>query len=192
LALLALSVVPTFATGPAGRTLLYVKGGAAWLDEQIDIATNNVFAVAPTGLDGVRWGWTAGAGVERALTPAWSLLLEYDYAKFCDVGMATPTSSAQVIPPSFSGFVPTAGGTTNVGQSPQTVQAGPELQTGRRPSCTMAALGIRLSFAGNGGYAARSGRGNRGRWPCPCQGLLVRTECYGAFLQASYKIDGLK
>jgi hypothetical protein len=28
--------------------------------------------------------------------------------------------------------------------------------------------------------------------PCPCQGLPVRTERYGAFLQASYKIDGLK
>jgi hypothetical protein len=28
--------------------------------------------------------------------------------------------------------------------------------------------------------------------PCPCQGLPVRTERYGAFLQASYKIDGLQ
>ena len=28
--------------------------------------------------------------------------------------------------------------------------------------------------------------------PCPCQGLPVRTERYGAFLQASYRIDGLK
>jgi len=37
-------------------------------------------------------GWTAGAGVERALAPAWSLRLEYDYAKFGDVGMATPAS----------------------------------------------------------------------------------------------------
>src|SRR5579863_2599720 len=29
-----------FATGPGGRTLLYVKGGVAWLDEQISVTTN--------------------------------------------------------------------------------------------------------------------------------------------------------
>ena len=28
--------------------------------------------------------------------------------------------------------------------------------------------------------------------PCPCQTLPARTERYGAFLQASYKLDGLK
>jgi hypothetical protein len=27
---------------------------------------------------------------------------------------------------------------------------------------------------------------------CPCQTLPVKTERYGAFLQASYKLDGLK
>jgi opacity protein-like surface antigen len=113
-----------FATGPAGRTLLYVRGGVAWLDERIDIITNNPFSPTSTALDGVRWGWTAGAGVERALTPAWSLRLEYDYAKFGEVGMATPASFFQAVPPSFFGFVPTAAGTTNVGQSLQTVKLG--------------------------------------------------------------------
>lgn len=28
--------------------------------------------------------------------------------------------------------------------------------------------------------------------PCPCQTLPSRTERYGAFVQASYKLDGLK
>jgi hypothetical protein len=28
--------------------------------------------------------------------------------------------------------------------------------------------------------------------PCPCQTLPVRTERFGAFVQASYKLDGLK
>jgi hypothetical protein len=28
--------------------------------------------------------------------------------------------------------------------------------------------------------------------PCPCQTLPVRTERYGAFVQASYKLDWLK
>jgi opacity protein-like surface antigen/outer membrane protease len=113
-----------FATGKAGRTLVYAKGGLAWLDETTDITTNATLPYAPSSLDGVRWGWTVGAGVERALTPAWSLRLEYDYAKFADVGMATPASYFQVAPPSASGFVTNAGGTTNVGQSLQTVKLG--------------------------------------------------------------------
>jgi opacity protein-like surface antigen len=113
-----------YAIGPSGRTLLYVKGGAAWLDEQIDITTNGVLPYAPTSLEGVRWGWTVGAGVERALTPAWSFRLEYDYANFGDVGMATPPSYFQVLPPSPVGYVPTAGGTASVGQSLQTVKLG--------------------------------------------------------------------
>ena len=113
-----------YATGQSGRTLVYVKGGLAWLDERTDITTNGTLPYAPTSLDGVRWGWTIGAGVERALTPAWSFRLEYDYANFGNAGMATPVSYFQVIPPSPFGYVPTAGGTTSVGQSLQTIKLG--------------------------------------------------------------------
>jgi opacity protein-like surface antigen len=114
-----------YATGQSGRTLVYVKGGVAWLDEAIDITTNNAFApYSPSSIDGTRWGWTVGAGVERALTPAWSFRLEYDYANFGNVGMATPASFFQVAPPSPFGYLPTAGGTTSVGQSLQTVKVG--------------------------------------------------------------------
>ena len=113
-----------YATGKSGRTLLYVKGGLAWLDETIDITTNGTLPYSPTSLDGMRWGWTVGAGIERALTPAWSLRLEYDYANFGDVSMATPTSFFQVLPPSPFGYVQTAGGTTSVSQSLQTVKVG--------------------------------------------------------------------
>jgi opacity protein-like surface antigen len=112
------------ATGNAGRTLVYAKGGVAWLDETTDITTNAALPYAPSSLDGVRWGWTLGAGVERALTPAWSLRLEYDYAQFGATSMATPASYLQVSPPSAFGYLPTAGGTTNVGQSLQTVKLG--------------------------------------------------------------------
>jgi opacity protein-like surface antigen len=113
-----------YAAGKSGRTLLYVKGGLAWLDEGIDITTNGVLPYSPTSFDGVRWGWTVGAGVERALTPAWSFRLEYDYANFGDISMATPTSYLQVLPPSPFGYVPTPGGTTGVSQSLQTVKLG--------------------------------------------------------------------
>ena len=77
-----------YVTGPRGHTLIYAKAGAAWLQEQIDITTNfSGFNAAPpaTSFDGVRWGWTVGGGVEKALTPAWSVKLEYDYANFGDL-----------------------------------------------------------------------------------------------------------
>jgi opacity protein-like surface antigen len=113
-----------YATGQSGRTLLYVKGGLAWLDEGIDITTNAVGPYAPTSLDGARWGSTIGAGVERALTPAWSFRLEYDYANFGSVGMATPSSYFQVLPGNPFGYLQTPGGTTSVSQSLQTVKVG--------------------------------------------------------------------
>jgi opacity protein-like surface antigen/outer membrane protease len=75
-----------YAAGPAGHTLLYAKGGAAWAFDRIDLATND----DNSGRDGlppiafattskIFWGWTAGAGVEQALSSAWSLKFEYDY-----------------------------------------------------------------------------------------------------------------
>jgi opacity protein-like surface antigen len=112
------------ATGPRGHTLLYVKGGGAWLDERVDIITNGILPPAPTGFDGVRWGWTVGAGLEKALTPAWSVKLEYDYANFGGNNLGTPASFLQVLPPLPNGYLPTAGGTTSLGQTMQTVKMG--------------------------------------------------------------------
>ncbi|MEH2509178.1 opacity protein-like surface antigen [Nitrobacteraceae bacterium AZCC 1564] len=84
-----------YMVGSDHRTLLYAKGGAAWTRDTIDITSNNQFnsgATISTTADQTKWGWTAGAGVERALTPAWSLMLEYNYAQFGDVNIATPAS----------------------------------------------------------------------------------------------------
>jgi opacity protein-like surface antigen len=56
-----------FATGPAGRTLLYVKGGVAWLDERIDITTNNRFSA---NVHRPRWGAMGLDGWRRIGTGA--------------------------------------------------------------------------------------------------------------------------
>ena len=112
-----------WAAGAQGRTLLYAKGGGAWLQEKIDI-TSNPLIFPSTVFDGTRWGWTAGAGVERAITPAWSFRLEYDYARFGAVNVATPESFVQVLPPFSNGYLRTAGGTTSVSQNLQTVKVG--------------------------------------------------------------------
>ena len=112
-----------WAAGAQGRTLLYAKGGGAFLQERIDI-TSNPLIFSPTTFDGTRWGWTVGGGVERAITPAWSFKLEYDYARFGAINMSTPQSFVQVLPPLAGGYLQTASGTTSVSQNLQTVKVG--------------------------------------------------------------------
>jgi len=113
-----------YAIGPGGRSLIYAKGGLAWMEDRIDITTNGFLPIANTmtSLEGARWGWTAGAGIDRALTPAWSLRLEYDYAKFGDLSMATPSSATQQ--GLFGPYFLTAGSTASVSQTMQTVKFG--------------------------------------------------------------------
>ncbi|WP_247480472.1 outer membrane beta-barrel protein [Bradyrhizobium sp. CW9] len=87
-----------YAFGPQGRTLGYVKAGVAWQSNGGEIANNNEFwdesfAGFPrhvTQFDYGRFGWTVGAGIEQALTPAWSLKFEYDYMSFDGTRLATP------------------------------------------------------------------------------------------------------
>jgi outer membrane immunogenic protein len=62
----------------ADRALVYLKGGAAWLhdDQLLSIVGPDV------AVSGNKWGWTAGAGIEYALTHNWSAKLEYDFMDF--------------------------------------------------------------------------------------------------------------
>lgn len=80
-----------------GRALLYAKGGPAWARGAVDMFFNeNNFGAGFTtavfnsnsSIDAI--GWTAGAGIEYALNPAWSAKLEYDYLDFGDRNVATP------------------------------------------------------------------------------------------------------
>jgi opacity protein-like surface antigen len=84
------------ATGPQGNVLLYAKGGLAWMQGSVDIAVNNIRAGTdgpPNALTSSRfgqWGWTAGAGLEYALSGNWSVMVEYDYLGFGRHGLETP------------------------------------------------------------------------------------------------------
>ena len=82
--------------GAGDRTLLYAKGGLAWVRNHVALQGNNIDrGVAPqdaTSLTYNQWGWTVGAGLEQALTPAWSLKFEYDYLRFADKDVTTPAS----------------------------------------------------------------------------------------------------
>ncbi|MBH5371127.1 outer membrane beta-barrel protein [Bradyrhizobium glycinis] len=83
-----------YAFGPQGQTLAYLKGGVVWQHNRGEVTNNNEFrGLAPqnaTHFDYGRVGGTIGVGVEQALTPAWSLTLEYDYLRFGGANVATP------------------------------------------------------------------------------------------------------
>ena len=123
-----------YAGGAQGRTLYYVKGGAAWLYNRIDATTNYGFGFFPirtTGTDETNLGWTIGAGIEHAISPAWSIKLEYDYRDFADAGFTTRR-----------GFLTTPGGiftvvprrAVDVDQSMHTIKLGLNYRLGADPS----------------------------------------------------------
>jgi len=119
-----------YAFGPSGTTLIYAKGGAAWVRDNIDITTNNV----PTGVASTsyfNWGWTVGGGVEHALTPAWSVRLEYDFLGFASASVTTPTGLLRDVP--GGPFVIQPPGTTNVSQNIQEVKVGLNYKFGADP-----------------------------------------------------------
>jgi outer membrane immunogenic protein len=74
------------ATGRLGvafdRSLLYVKGGAAFVDEDHFVA-NTVFPTGgATSTSNTRTGWTVGGGLEYALWDNWSAKIEYNFMDF--------------------------------------------------------------------------------------------------------------
>lgn len=92
-----------FLTEPNGRTMIFGRGGAAWMRGDYSANPNNaVFpaAVATTGdpveqgepssMSASAWGWTIGAGVEHALSDRWSVSASYDYLRFSGLSLATP------------------------------------------------------------------------------------------------------
>lgn len=85
-----------YAFGSHSNTLAYLKGGVAWQHNQGDVVNNREFSWAPqnvTQFEYGRVGGTIGAGVEQAITPAWSVGLEYDYLWFGGPSVATPPTA---------------------------------------------------------------------------------------------------
>jgi outer membrane immunogenic protein len=79
-------------TGFDNRTLFYVTAGAAWAD--VDYSSIGSFS-------DTHFGWVAGAGIERALTPNLSARVEYLYYNFDDVG-----APAGAVAPGSANFDP--------------------------------------------------------------------------------------
>jgi opacity protein-like surface antigen len=118
-----------YAAGAQGRTLLFAKAGMAWLDQRLDTANIALDVISTSGVNDWRSGWTAGLGVEQALSPAWSVKLEYDYAGFGSTTMPTLPSAMLVVTPSV-GFIATPGSLSTVSQATQSVKLGLNLKLG--------------------------------------------------------------
>ena len=126
-----------YALGPSGHTLVYGKGGAAWAIDHIDMA-GNVGAIPELTNSNTQsvafWGGTAGVGIEQALTPAWSLKVEYDYLGLALRHVANVGSMTCV--PVFGGCVLTTilpPGTSGVTQNLQELKVGLNYHWGADP-----------------------------------------------------------
>jgi outer membrane immunogenic protein len=63
------------------RTMVFVKGGAAWIHDKYDIS-GQLFPFPSFATTQSRTGWMFGTGVEHAFWGNWSAKVEYDYLDF--------------------------------------------------------------------------------------------------------------
>src|SRR5215470_530132 len=95
------------------RSLFYVKAGAVRTRGTVDMFVNqNRVGVFTSTNSFVTPGWTLGGGVEYALTPNWSVKLEYDYLHFGSQDVATPYLAGNPF-----GFAPTTAISQHVHQA---------------------------------------------------------------------------
>jgi opacity protein-like surface antigen len=118
---------------PRGRTLLYGKAGGAWTNTDVSLNPNDTGALLrnfpagyvssgePANTSAGAWGGMVGIGVERALTPAWSVGLEYDYYRFAVTSVSTP-STISVTRSSTPIYTGVAGSTSGLTQDMQIVK----------------------------------------------------------------------
>jgi outer membrane immunogenic protein len=80
-----------YAFGATGQTLVFIKGGAAFIHEQFVIDQTIAALTAQSDKD-LRWGWMIGGGFEQALGSNWSFKAEYNYNHFGtrDVELCNP------------------------------------------------------------------------------------------------------
>lgn len=76
----------------SGRLFPYVTGGAAFGQTKVD--TIDVDGNVVSSQSKLHWGWTAGAGVEYALTGRWTGKLEYNY-----IDLGAQTYALNIVPP---------------------------------------------------------------------------------------------
>lgn len=112
-----------YAAGSDFRTLFYAKGGFAAMHQDVDITTNGAFPPLERSTTDIRMGWMAGAGIERAIMPAWTFKLEYNYMDFGTAAVQTPDRFRQIIPgANFYAVIP--GASSDTRQTAHAVKVG--------------------------------------------------------------------
>jgi outer membrane immunogenic protein len=89
------------------RGLVYVKGGAAWMNTNHSVSFPNfgpggglINNLNVVNKDSNTWGWLVGFGTEWQITPNWTAFVEYNYIEFDKQNEGfglNPTISAAVL-----------------------------------------------------------------------------------------------
>jgi opacity protein-like surface antigen len=122
--------------GPDGATLIYGKAGAAWRYGEVEAYTNHGRPGLNQRTTGFDWGWTLGAGAERALSERWSLKAEYDYLSFGDADFATTQTGFQSVPSASPTLDPVAPRATDFSQDTHLVKLGVNYRLGGGETAT--------------------------------------------------------
>jgi outer membrane immunogenic protein len=88
------------------RSLIYVKGGAAWLNSDrgaTETGVPGIGNVAQATRNDTFSGWTLGAGIEWALMSNWSVKAEYNYMDFGTKTRTFSNASPAAIAGTFAG-----------------------------------------------------------------------------------------
>ena len=132
-----------YLTAPNGSTMVFGRGGAAWMHGFFSANPNHTFqgytgpvfgdAIeqgAPTRSDASTWGWTLGAGVEHKLRAGWSATLSYDYLRFANLSLTAPQTMNADVNGNF--FVVPGGAAAGIVQDIHLVRLGLNYQFGAR------------------------------------------------------------
>jgi opacity protein-like surface antigen len=74
------------------RTLVYGKAGLALARTEVDALPSGGGGLPGFQDSGWRWGWTLGAGAERAIAPRWTVKAEYAFLSFDNANFTAPAS----------------------------------------------------------------------------------------------------
>src|SRR6201999_1111882 len=91
---IVVNAVATF-TGRAGfafdRSLIYLKAGGAWADTTYNLNGNTAgLTLGQQAVRSVSPGWTAGIGLEYAITDHWTTRFEYDHIGLANAAPSFP------------------------------------------------------------------------------------------------------
>jgi len=124
---------------PTPSLLLYATGGLAYggvrSSTRVNFDNNDVATTGATSgsISDIRFGWTAGGGLEWMFAPNWTAKLEYLYYDLGSVSYATGTAT---VDPSFAQTLP--------GFGPETIAT----RTSTRFEGNIARVGLNYKFGG--------------------------------------------